>query len=65
MDTKEKVDRIQLIHELDKKQEELNKQYNKEGLTDEILEKQIEINTIRSQENIPDPKETIHKNYVQ
>lgn len=65
MGTKEKVDRIQLIHELDKKQNEINTLYNEEGLTDEILEKQIEINTIRNKENIPDPKETIHKNFVQ
>lgn len=65
MSAEEKVKRIELIKELDKKQNEINTLYNEEGLTDEILEKQIEINTIRSQENIPDPKETIHKNYVQ
>lgn len=65
METKEKVDRIKLIKQLDTLQEELNKKYETEGLTDEILEKQLHINEVRHKENIPDTNETIHKQYVQ
>lgn len=65
MTAKEKVDRIKLIKQLDVLQEELNKKYETEGLTDEILEKQLHINEVRYKENIPDPTETIHKQYVQ
>lgn len=65
MDIKERTDRIKLIRELDKKQEIVNQLYEEQGLTDEILDLQIEINTIRNRENITDQTETIYKNFVQ
>lgn len=65
MTTEEKVERIKLIKELDKEQEEINKQYEKEGLTDEVLDRQIAINEKRHKENITDPKELIYKNFAQ
>ena len=65
MTTEEKIERIKLIKELDKEQEEINKQYEKEGLTDEVLDRQIAINEKRHKENITDPKELIYKNFAQ
>ena len=65
MTTEEKVERIKLIKELDKEQEEINKQYEKEGLTDEVLDRQIAINEKRHKENITDPKELVYKNFAQ
>ena len=65
MNTKEKIDRIKLIKELDKEQEEITKLYEAEGLTDEVLDRQIAINQKRHKENITDPKELIYKNFVQ
>lgn len=41
---------------LDIEQEIINKQYSDEGLTDEVLEKQVELNIKRNKLNIPDKK---------
>lgn len=65
MNTKEKVDRIIQIKELDKKQEIVNHLYKNEGLTDEVLDLQIEINKKRHETNITDPNELVYKNFVQ
>lgn len=51
--------------EINKKQKELNVLYEEKGLTDEILEKQVLINTVRNFFNIPDSNEKIYKEYVQ
>ena len=53
------VDTSELEKELDKEQEQINLQYVNEGLTDEVLEKQVELNTKRSENNIPDRKELV------
>lgn len=42
------MDRAELIA----KQKEIDEQYIKEGLTDEVLDKQIELNKLRNQHNI-------------
>lgn len=39
--------------------------FEEEGLTDEILDKQIEINKKRNELNLTDKSEVIHKGYVQ
>ena len=65
MNTQEKVNRIKLIKELDKKQEIATQLYEEKGLTDEVLDLQIEINTKRHENNITDPKELVYKNFVQ
>ena len=65
METKEKVDRIILMKKLDNKQEVVNELYEKEGLTDQVLDLQLEINKTRHEENIPDTTKTIYKKYVQ
>ena len=65
MSVEEKIDRIKLIKELDKKQEIVNQLYEEQGLTDEILDLQLEINKKRHENNITNPKELTYKNYVQ
>lgn len=47
------------------KQREVDKLYEKEGLTDEVLEKQIEINKEGHKHDIPDENEFVHEEYVQ
>lgn len=47
------------------KQEEVDELYKEKGLTDEVLEKQIEINRIRCENDIPDEQEIIYDKYVQ
>lgn len=51
--------------ELKNKQREVDKQYAREGLSDEVLEKQVEINTLRRELNIPDEVNLVYKNFVQ
>ena len=46
-------------------QNKVNKEYEKKGLTDDILKKQIRINSIRYKKNIPDETEFIYENFVQ
>ena len=48
-----------------KMQMELDELYQKEGLTDEVLEKQVEINTLRNEYDITDTSELVYKEFVQ
>ena len=50
---------------LAKKQKEVDELYEKEGLTDEVLDKQIAINKLRHAHDITDESEKIHEDYVQ
>lgn len=50
---------------LKREQEKLNKEYEKNGLTDEVLEKQIEINKKRNELDIPDETEFVNGEFVQ
>lgn len=54
-----------LRKELAKKQEELNEQYAKDGLTNEVLEKQVSLNQLRNKLNISDETKRIYENFVQ
>ena len=47
------------------KQKEVDQLYQEKGLTDEVLAKQIEINRIRYENDIPDEQEIIYDKYVQ
>lgn len=47
------------------KQRSINKRYEKEGLSDALLEEQIEVNKIRNEFNIPDESEFIYEEFVQ
>lgn len=50
---------------LAKMQEEVDKLYEKHGLTDDVLDKQLEINRLRHKYDISDESNRIHGNYVQ
>lgn len=52
-------------HKLNKKQKEVNKLYEQDGLTDEVLDMQLEINEMRNKFDISDPKQKVYKNYCQ
>ena len=47
------------------KQRSINKRYEKEGLSDALLEEQIEVNKIRNEFNIPDESKFIYGEFVQ
>ncbi|WP_458454204.1 hypothetical protein [Methanobrevibacter sp.] len=51
--------------QLKNKQRALDKQYASEGLTDEVLEKQLEINRLRHELDIPDQTNFVYENFVQ
>lgn len=46
-------------------QELINKEYNEKGLTNEVLEAQVELNTIRHALDVHDETEEIYEGYVQ
>ena len=46
-------------------QKQINRQYKKDGLTDEILERQIALNIKRHELDIPDCSKKINGKYVQ
>ena len=50
---------------LKNRQKRINKKYEKEGLTDEILNEQLEINKLRNELNIPDDNEKVYEDFVQ
>lgn len=50
---------------LAKKQKEVDELYEKEGLTDEVLDKQIAINKLRHEYDIVDETELIFEEFVQ
>lgn len=54
-----------LRKELAEKQEEINQQYAKEGLTDNVLEKQVALNELRNALDISDETKRIYENFVQ
>lgn len=62
---KETVDRIVLMKKLDSKQKVVDELYEKEGLTDLVLNMQLEINKIRNKENIPDTTKNLYQHFVQ
>lgn len=55
------------IHEihLNYQQRQVSKLYKSEGLTDRVLEKQVEINKKRHELNLPDRYEMQYKRFVQ
>ena len=48
-----------------KEQEAINELYEKEGLTDEVLERQVALNQKRHELDISDPTKRIWENFVQ
>ena len=51
---------------LKNQQRELNKRFAEEGLTEELLDKQIELNKLRHERDITDDlEETLYEDFVQ
>lgn len=50
---------------LAKMQKEVDKLYDENGLTDEVLDKQIEINKLRHEHDISDKTNRVNGSYVQ
>ena len=50
---------------LAKKQKEVDKLYEEHGLTDEVLDRQIEINKLRHAHDISDKTNRVNGEYVQ
>lgn len=61
MKAKKFLQRIQLKN----RQRALNKKYDEEGLTDEVLLEQFEINKLRNELDISDKSKRVYENYVQ
>lgn len=51
--------------EFKNRQKAIDKKYEEEGLTDEVLELQVELNQDRNKWDISDPTKRIYENYVQ
>lgn len=47
------------------KQKRIDKQYKKEGLSDDVFTKQAEVNRLRHELNIPDEKHYVYEKFVQ
>lgn len=58
-------ERVKMRVQLRNEQRVLNRKYEKEGLTDEILNKQIEINKRRHELDIADESKRVYGNFVQ
>ncbi len=61
----DKAERYLKKIQLKNRQRVIDKKYKKEGLTDEILEKQVELNQLRHELDISDSSKKIYDNYVQ
>ena len=59
------MDKDDLRKELAKQQKVIDKEFKKNGLTDEVLDKQIELNKIRHKHDISDESQAVYKDYVQ
>lgn len=60
-----KIHKRNMTRVLKKKQEEVDKLYQKDGLTDKVLEMQLEVNCLRNQEDIYDSNKLVFEDYVQ
>lgn len=61
----DKAKRFLKTIQLKNKQRVVDKKLEEEGLTDEVLDKQLEINKLRNESDIPDKNSIIHEEYVQ
>ena len=61
----EKIHKRNVQRSLDKKQKVVDEIFKENGLTDEVIEMQLEINCLRNQEDVADSSEIIYGDYVQ
>ena len=52
-------------HFINREQEKIEAKMEKEGLTDELLERQVKLNQKRNKHNISDKSKRIYKEFVQ
>lgn len=50
---------------LNRRQKKLDELFEEEGFTDDVLEKQVEINIKRHELDIPDKSKLVNENFVQ
>jgi hypothetical protein len=61
----DKTKRFLHIIQLKNRQRALNRKFENEGLTDEVLDEQLAINAFRREHDIPDSNNTVFEKYVQ
>ncbi len=61
----DKAKKFLTITQLKNKQRVINKKYKEEGLSDKVLEMQVELNTLRHEMDIPDTENFVFEDYVQ
>ena len=61
----DKAKRFLKIIQIKNKQRVVNKKYEKEGATEEVLEAQLEINALRREHDIPDTNHFFYEKFVQ
>ena len=52
-------------YHIQNRQRKLDKKYNEEGLTDEVLEEQLELNRLRNEYDVNTDDEKVYEEYVQ
>lgn len=53
------------VIQLKNKQRAIDKKYERDGLTDEVLDAQVELNMLRNELDIPDSKNFVYEKFVQ
>ena len=61
----EKAKKFLKIIQLKNKQRAINKQYERDGLTDSVLMEQIKLNKLRHKLDISDSENIVYENFVQ
>lgn len=61
----DKAKKFLKIIQLKNKQRDIEKKYQKEGLSDEVIDAQVEINKLRNELDLPDETKFVFENYVQ
>lgn len=59
------MNREEIKRQLDEKQQIVNQLYETDGLTDEVLNMQVDINAMRHEYDLVDETELIYDKYVQ
>lgn len=59
------MDKLQLKERLDSEQDLVNQLFEREGLSEEVLNRQVEINKIRNEYDLVDESEIVYDKYVQ
>ncbi|MBR3140724.1 MAG: hypothetical protein IKF11_07670 [Methanobrevibacter sp.] len=61
----DKIKKFFVKIQIKNRQRHIDKLYAKHGLTDQVLEKQIEVNELRHKHDIVDESKKVYKDFVQ